>query len=80
MNSFDTELNSRSRNLQSEVDNKAEELVAMGQALEDARRRLLDGQISVERHGAAVTRLKVLLYVLLVAIKCVTLSIEQPDS
>ena len=67
MNSFDTELNSRSRNLQSEVDNKAEELVAMGQALEDARRRLLDGQISVERHGAAVTRLKVLLYGVLVA-------------
>lgn len=54
-----SELNSRSRSLQSEVDSKTEELGAMGQALEDARRRLLDGQIAVERHGAAATRLKV---------------------
>lgn len=56
---YDSELNTRSRSLQSEVDSKTEELAAMGQALEDARRKLLDGQIAVERHGSAATRLKV---------------------
>jgi hypothetical protein len=53
------DLSARNRTLQSDLASKSEEAASLADELDEARKRLLEGQIGNERLLAANTRLKV---------------------